>query len=184
MSIVCLGWGSLIWDPRDLPVVGEWQADGPLLPVEFVRQSKDSRITLTISENAAPVTVLWIPLNVETLDEARHALMVREDIPEKYLAQSVGFWSQDRRSHHPQAASIGAWASTKAVSGVVWTALKPKFAGEQVTPSEAMVLDYLAELEGDARRRAEEYVRRTPAQIGTSYRAAIEAKLGWKTPTD
>lgn len=184
MSIVCLGWGSLIWDPRDLPVVGEWQVDGPALPVEFVRQSRDGRITLAISDNTAPVTVLWIQLNVATLDAARHALMVREDIPEKYLVQSVGFWSQDRQSHHSQAASIGAWASTKPIVGVVWTALKPKFAGEQVTPSEAPVLNYLSELKGDDRIRAEEYVRRTPVQIRTSYRAAIESTLGWIAPTD
>jgi hypothetical protein len=110
--------------------------------------------------------------------------MAREDIPEKYLSQSVGFWSQDRRSHHSQAASIGDWASTRAIAGVVWTALKPRFAGEQVKPSEALVLKYLSELEGDDRVRAEEYVRRTPAQIRTSYRTAIEATLGWKTPTD
>jgi len=27
--IVCLGWGSLIWDHRDLPIGGGWRNDGP-----------------------------------------------------------------------------------------------------------------------------------------------------------
>jgi hypothetical protein len=43
MPTVCLGWGSLIWDPRELPIAVEWQTNGPLLAVEFARQSKKGR---------------------------------------------------------------------------------------------------------------------------------------------
>jgi hypothetical protein len=65
------------------------------------------------------------------------------------------------------------------LSGVVWTALKPKFTGVKGTPPSDLILNYLAGLKGDERLRAEEYVRRTPAQIETGYRKLIEAKLGW-----
>jgi hypothetical protein len=181
MPIVCLGWGSLIWDPRDLPIGGAWQTDGPLLAIEFVRQSKNGRVTLTIADGVTPIPVLWAPLKVDTLDQARRSLMVREEIPEEYLDLSVGFWSHDRSSSHSEAKAIGAWALSKGCVGVVWTALKPKFFGAKGTPSADLVLGYLAGLKGDQRRLAEEYVRRTPAQIRTGYRELIEAKLGWKS---
>jgi hypothetical protein len=53
--IACIGWGSLIWDMRNLNVDGNWHADGPLLPIEFARQSRDGRITLVIVQGFAPV---------------------------------------------------------------------------------------------------------------------------------
>src|SRR6185312_7302266 len=48
MKIVILGWGSLIWDPRELPREGTWIQQGPLLPIEFSRISSDARLTLVI----------------------------------------------------------------------------------------------------------------------------------------
>jgi len=45
-KIIVLGWGSLIWDPRELKIKNsEWQKDGPNLPIEFARISQDGRLT-------------------------------------------------------------------------------------------------------------------------------------------
>lgn len=36
-KIAFLVLGSLMWDRRTLPIVGEWMTDGPVLPIEFAR---------------------------------------------------------------------------------------------------------------------------------------------------
>ncbi|MDU1189996.1 MAG: hypothetical protein E6990_18890 [Enterobacter sp.] len=54
MKIACLGWGSLIWKSGALPVAGEWQTDGPSLPVEFCRVSDGGELATAICMNALP----------------------------------------------------------------------------------------------------------------------------------
>lgn len=177
--IVCLGWGSLIWDHRDLPIGGDWRNDGPGLPVEFARQSRDGRITLVVAEDCEPVPVFWTQLDVRSLDDARIALAWREGISSTYLDASVGYWSQASLSRHGDARPIGEWAQSIEATAVVWTALKPRFRDMSVKPSCDEVVAYLSSLTGEAQERAEEYVRRTPRQIRTRYRDAIERELGW-----
>ena len=59
MKIACIGWGSLIWDPRELKIGNDWNDDGPMLPVEFTRISSDKRVTLIIDKQAKRVRTLW-----------------------------------------------------------------------------------------------------------------------------
>ena len=63
MKIVYLGWGSLIWNTKGLKTKGEWQNDGPLLPVEFARVSRDGRLTLVLYPGAKKFRVQWIYSN-------------------------------------------------------------------------------------------------------------------------
>lgn len=177
MAIACLGWGSLIWCQKALPVSGAWQPDGPVLPLELARESKDQRITLVITPGAPAIATLWALLAVETLDEAKAALAAREGISAANLARSVGAWSNGGADG--VADTIGQWAASKGFAHVVWTALKPKIAGEYRIPSAAAVLAHLSALSGSDRDLAEEYVRMAPRQIATPYRAAIENALGW-----
>ncbi len=90
--IACLGWGSLIWEPRNLAVEGQWQTDGPKLPVEFTRVSGGERLTLVITEGAAPVTVLWSRMTVASLDDGIKNLSEREGAS----PAAIAFWSPDR----------------------------------------------------------------------------------------
>lgn len=178
--IVCLGWGSLIWDPRCLPVSGKWHIDGPKIPVEFARQSQNGRLTLVIDPESPPIQVLWAALAVADLSEAVEALSCREGTP---TDRPIGRWPSD--SPYECADIIERWARSKDLDGVVWTALGPKFGDQNGNrPSQAQAVDYLASLPGIHRRRcAEEYVRRAPLQIDTPYRKAIAELLGW-TPIE
>ena len=179
MTIACLGWGSLIWDPRNLPICSEWRTDGPELPIEFARQSQDGRITLVIVGGARPVPVLWAMLDVPSIGDARRSLAEREGISADNAKHSIGAWTADIRSSHGEIETIANWAKVAPVTGVVWTALKPRFGGRLIKPAGSQVVRYLLGLEPDKRRRAEEYIRRAPAQIKTAYRERIERELGW-----
>ena len=182
--IVCLGWGSLIWCPDSLPTIGDWHADGPDLPVEFARQSKDGRITLVIEPGAKRVPVSWTRLTVGSIDAARRALADREGVCLSKHAQSIGHWSLKDASQHRESAGIGEWARAKGVDAAVWTALQPRFNGERVTPTREEVVARLRSLEGPERTKAEEYVRKAPPQIRTAYRKTIELELGWTALPD
>ena len=181
MTFVCLGWGSLIWCPKALPVIGDWSPDGPRLPVEFARKSQDKRMTLVICEGVGvpAVTTLWAALDVASLPEAINSLAVREGITEGNIKYSIGFWSLGRQSSGSTAETVATWAAGRNIEGVVWTALKPIFGDTKGMPDENQVVAHLRGLEGVERNNAEEYVRLAPRQIATSFRRAIEDALGW-----
>ena len=65
--IGCLAWGSLLWDPRTLPLAAAFEHDGPLLPIEFSRVALDGRVTLVIDPLGAVVRTYWAPLAVDGL---------------------------------------------------------------------------------------------------------------------
>ncbi|WP_369326183.1 hypothetical protein AB6N01_16190 [Alcaligenes nematophilus] len=179
--IAFLGWGSLIWDPRDLPIIPPWHPDGPPVRVEFLRQSMDGRLTLVLADDAAPVRALWVRAKATTLEQAKHDLRVREKIPQKHLEHWIGSWS--RGCANPSLIlDLDAWADEHGVEHVVWTALPSKFNDENGTsPSIDQAVQYLSGLQGTERALAEEYVRRAPPQVATAYRQRFEVELGWSS---
>jgi hypothetical protein len=177
MTIGCLGWGSLVWDPRDLPLRGEWFLDGPLIPIEFSRQSQDGRITLVIDTRAKLVRSLWAILSVDDLDAAISSLARREGITNN-LREKIGRWA-GTDDENVVTRAIGTWAQRAGLDAVVWTALSPKFNGQPKRPSKTRLLKYLRDLPSEKQRRAETYIRKAPRQIDTDFRRAIELRLGW-----
>lgn len=179
--IAFLGWGSLVWESGALPIHRQWHTDGPYVRAEFLRQSNDGRLTLVLSQAADPIRSLWATFDGSVLAQACDALRVREGIPVKNLHKSIGSWS--RGDPNPDSIlEIEAWAASRGIESVVWTALPPKFNEQDgVGPSADEAVSYLSSLTGPTRDRAEQYVRQAPQQVDTTYRRKFEAAFGWSS---
>ena len=173
--VACIGWGSLLWDPQNLMVDGEWKGDGPLLPIEFARCSDNGRVTLVMVPSADQlVQTSWCRLNYSTLDEASEQLRIREG---RTRRSWIGRWP--RATTTPTA--ISDWAAGKNLEGVVWTDIPPRWNGTVgAVPTADEVVAYLDGLEGDTRGLAEQYIREAPEFVRTPYRTIIEERLGWR----
>lgn len=187
MNIGILAWGSLIWQPKDLFFDTEfgWKEDGPILPIEFARISKDGRVTLVITQNGTFVPTLYTASKYKTLDEAILNLAVREGSGRR----SIGSYDKTKNefSHNVFfAENILDWMNENDFDAIIWTNLGENWnlkneKGEiiiQIRPENR--IEYLKSLKGNTSALAEEYIRKTPVQIKTKYRAKIEAELNWK----
>jgi hypothetical protein len=175
MKIACLGWGSLVWDPRELPLRSEWFDDGPSIRVEFVRQSgnEHGRITLVILPTADVVTSLWAEMDSDDPGAARELLRLREGT----VKRRIGLWTAGQPAPG-SLPGLSEWASARAVEAVIWTDLPPKFQGEDGrVPSVEEVVAYLQGLPPEPRAVAIEYIRKAPTQVDTAYRREIARLL-------
>ena len=176
MVIACLGWGSLLWDPRELPIQGKWFENGPLLPIEFARVSRDGRLTLVIvPEYETRVRSLWALFSVGTVADAREALRLREGVGEKSGTKYIAVWPTEGCAPP----SVVAWAHQRRLDAVVWTALPAQMSGKETLPTADEAVDYLRGLPHERRQHAERYIRMTPLQVDTPYRRRFEAEFGW-----
>lgn len=182
MIIACIGWGSLIWDPRELAIRQPWFQDGPFLPVEFARKSSDGRITLVIApESDTKVRTLWAVMSCDSLDAAREALGRREGISERNWFRSIGACLKNQTDEDVVKAAVARWCSVQGIDAAVWTALKCGMSKETrgTMPSCEEVVSYLVSVPHEVHKNAKRYVQMTPTQIDTPYRREIERKLGW-----
>ena len=180
--IACLGWGSLVWDPRTLAIQRQWFRDGPFIRVEFLRRSSNGRITLVLDEAAPPVRSLFAVMDATDIEVAAESLREREGIFQNNKERDVGRWTSG--SPAPEnILGLPQWAQARGVEGVVWTALGRKFHESGARANADDITAYPRALTGRVREDAERYVRRAPAQIDTPHRRAVESALGW-TPRD
>ncbi len=178
LRIGCLAWGSLVWKAGPLALVGDWRAGGPALPIEFCRAGDGGELATAIWPGTPRVPTRWALLETGDLLEARDQLRRREAIDARDVDR-IGDAPFGNRSL-PLADDIAAWADAQRLDHVVWTALAPRFAGQEGrAPTLDEAVGYLDRLQGAVRDHAEHYVRSVPADIRTAYRAAFEARLGW-----
>ena len=103
MKIGCLGWGSLVWRPDNLPVQKagnhpvpeDWYPDGPSLPIEFTRYSSGNRVTLVLTPGKNLVQSLWNQMLVADLDQAKKELAIRELGEGKHTEDKIQRFAQN-----------------------------------------------------------------------------------------
>ena len=184
MKIAILGWGSLIWQPKELEFDKEfyWQKDGPTLPIEFARISNDGRLTLVITEEGTSVQTLYIQSIHKELEAAVLNLAIREGSRSK----SIGSYNRIENKFSPESfefkQNIIDWIANTNFDGVIWTNLSEKWEkknedGETTIIDSTKRIEYLKSLKGNQRELAIEYIHKTPEQIKTKYRAKIEEEL-------
>ncbi len=180
MKIACLGWGSLIWRPESLLIRREWFSDGPLLPIEFVRQSNDGRLTLVITDTAKPIRTLWALMATGNLQIAMESLRIREGIGKNKRDSHIATVSKDTETENPCNLTIQNWLRACNLDAAIWTNLPPRFKGEDnKEPALNEAIKYLQELDINTKANAEQYIRRAPRQIDTDFRRAFESAFGW-----
>jgi len=182
MRIAVLGWGSLYWDRRELRARDGWHTNGPVLPIEFARVSRDRRLTLVLFEQAEGVQVLWAEMDVTTVNEAIVNLSQREETNENNIGCVDLHNPTNNKCRVTRVLDvIREWAQDNNLDTVIWTDLPPNFHEKTGRDfNESNVITYLSsDLDDDSRKKAEEYVRGAPPQIRTRMRCKIEESLGW-----
>jgi len=187
MKIAILGWGSLIKEPRELPIVGEWQTDGPTLWCEFSRISRKGEragcLTLVIDERCeSGVTTLHVLSKRSDLSQAITDLQEREGTSHEnigFCEVAPGRFAPNSVSRHPNSCDrIRAWAKEKGFDVVIWTALARRFKdalGTAFTPTAA--LNYLNDLPAATRQKALADIHAAPEQTLTPFRRFLREQI-------
>lgn len=187
MRIAIIGWGSLIWSPRDLAIETKWRA-GPRLPVEFARTAKNGRVTLALA-GTVHSSAWWALSTHRTFEAASENLRQREGS----AARDIHFTS-DGQLHTASAEAISEqsldaasmvhrWLrDTPDVEGAVWTGL-PRNRFDPVDDLSAQVITYLQSLRGETLDIARAYIENAPATVETPVRSSVQDQLGWMPAT-
>jgi hypothetical protein len=188
MRCAVLAWGSLVWDRQELQAAADFAPNGPLLPIEFCRISRDGRLTLVVDETYGAVcTTYSAPSAIETLDGAIENLRLREGAAKAevigFVEPASGQQSDFAAQSHPNAvAAIAAWATTNGYDAAIWTALTSNFVepdkgGEPFSVTAA--IRYLEALESRDRAaftRALDTIRKAPIEVETPVRDEVNKR--------
>jgi hypothetical protein len=152
------------------------------LPIEFLRLSKDGRLTLVIDDRGKtkPVRVLWALMAADKLLEAKNSLKEREGTSPANIHHVL---LEDAFVKDQNKLVIQQWLKEKNLDAAIWTGLSfdnttsNQFKGKR--PTSKKVVDYLHSLKGSKRLHAMKYIENAPRQIDTKYRQDIESELNW-----
>jgi len=176
MKIAVLGWGSFIWCLGSLQIKSRWHSDGPSLPIEFARISKDGRLTLVIDPRATPVTTYWALSIFGELDEARSNLSEREGTSLGHIRFLTAKGEATANILFQNELSL--WLHNHAdISAMIWTGLDSNWETKRGVPFTSNdAVQYLAQLEAQRDTnafvydRAREYLTNAPKSVQTEVR--------------
>jgi len=183
MRIAIIGWGSLIWDPRNLNTSSDkWYQDGPMLPIEFARISNDGRLTLVILPDCEKQQTLWALSALATIEDARENLRLREGRTKNQHIHSRirGGAAKPDSISREVLTQIDGWLEAHLdIDAVVWTGLPSNWEEKRGCSWSLIEAEaYLNSLDGDVCKRAREYIDRAPQEIRTEFRKLIEMSSG------
>lgn len=193
MKIAILGWGSLLWDVENgkdkiLKTKGDWNDNGPILPLEFSRisSSRKGALTLVIDpDNGRMCQTSYILSTRKNLEDSIGDLREREGTSDHRIGFVNLIDGSQRSNVMPTAVDIiGEWAHAMNFDAVVWTDLPSNFkekTEKDFSPKSATI--YLEkELNKEENptgfEAAHEYISKAPEAIKTSFREAI-VKHSW-----
>lgn len=174
-TIVYVGWGSLLWNSDDLPVVGIWEKTDFKLPVEFSRISDlgRGRLTLVIDEKNGTLNNIWYIKTKASLNESIKRLRRRESTTKSNVSY-INLKSKKKRINNTPSSAVAIieqWAKKNKIDAVIWTSLTSnwkvvrgveyscedayKYYLESTDEKQRQILDYivLAEKVGEIRTK-------------------------------
>lgn len=197
IKIGIIGWGSLLWKPGVLKIKEDIWHEGPYLPIEFARVSKDGRLTLVIDEGNYRNTEIkksqtWVAESQSSsIEDARLNLQSREGLPEREDKR------EDKREDREDIGRVGItsknvcgisilikeWLdgpeNTKKFTDLLWTNLKPKPPKNYEKWEYADRCSYLRDKQ-KSNKEIELYIRKAPPTVRTPIRVFAEKEFGWE----
>jgi len=190
MRIAILSWGSLIrtGEARGLAINGEWNAAGPVLPIEFSRisQSGDRTgcLTLVIDEqNGVNTPTFYAVSSHNNLDWALSNLRFIENITLKYSVGYINLINHTERGWAREKTPISCdiiteWARRNSFDAVIWTSLLSNFEKALNIPFTVQsAVSYINSLSPQLKAKAMQYVNNSPATVVTPVRTALSNPL-------
>ena len=180
MKTAIIAWGSVVWKPGDLPFNdhdNEWHKDGPELPLEFSRISKDARLTLVLETSiGTTLPTLHRKSSRCCLMDTAADLREREGTVFKHIGYVTTDGKTSSATKYPDQPdvfdAVKGWLSkVKNYDAAVWTALPQNFA-DQLGKSfnNELASEYLCKLPKAVSTHAFDYIKRSPEQIKTAFR--------------
>jgi NADH dehydrogenase FAD-containing subunit len=177
MKIGIIGWGSLIWDQRELKTKGDWLKNGPVIPIEFCRLSTDGRITLVINQDFKLVPTLIIESFYETLEEAIYDLALREQTNDE---NNIGHYNYSTESFHSRDRNVFVKEILQQYKtdfdALIWSDFGVRFKDKGLGAlSVKNIIKHIESLDQNMKEKAIEYIIKTPIQVQTTFRPFLEA---------